>query len=275
MKPLPVATPCHAAWADMRPVPGGRHCDACDRKVHDLSRCSEGRVRALQIVYGRGGFCARQVVVDGDLVLAPRPPRPWSAPTALGAMAVLLAAPAVQAQDPGLPDQGEVPATAADQDGDGVQDADDRCPDRAAVTPDGCPQVVVVELGGISAPTVQSIEFERGKSALPVAARALVSEIAAVLADNPQIGKLALSGHAAMDEGSPEKAKALGMARASAVRDALVGLGVDPERLIVASWGSERPIDTNKTAEGRAHNRRVELEICDHGCALPPDAPAP
>jgi len=39
----------------------------------------------------------------------------------------------------------------------------------------------------------------------------------------------------------------------------LVGKGVDGERLVTMGWGDKKPVADNRTEEGRAKNRRVEL----------------
>lgn len=49
--------------------------------------------------------------------------------------------------------------------------------------------------------------------------------------------------------------------RAKAVRDYLVAKGIDPARLISVGYGDTRPIASNRTAAGRAKNRRVEFHI--------------
>jgi OmpA-OmpF porin, OOP family len=43
----------------------------------------------------------------------------------------------------------------------------------------------------------------------------------------------------------------------------LVKRGVDKKRLISAGFGSDEPIDTNDTEEGRANNRRVAFTILE------------
>jgi outer membrane protein OmpA-like peptidoglycan-associated protein len=53
----------------------------------------------------------------------------------------------------------------------------------------------------------------------------------------------------------------LSLRRADAVRDALVAAGVDEESLSVEGAGDTEPIADNDTAEGRARNRRIELEV--------------
>jgi outer membrane protein OmpA-like peptidoglycan-associated protein len=51
----------------------------------------------------------------------------------------------------------------------------------------------------------------------------------------------------------------LGLARATAVRDYLVQAGVDPNRISVSSGGKTNPVASNRTAAGRALNRRVVI----------------
>jgi outer membrane protein OmpA-like peptidoglycan-associated protein len=61
--------------------------------------------------------------------------------------------------------------------------------------------------------------------------------------------------------GSPSRNRDLAQARAAAVRDELVRLGVEPVRVGATGMGSAAPIADNSTAEGRALNRRVEIRV--------------
>jgi outer membrane protein OmpA-like peptidoglycan-associated protein len=45
------------------------------------------------------------------------------------------------------------------------------------------------------------------------------------------------------------------------VRDALVGMGIDPLRITIIGYGESRPIASNDTAAGRQQNRRVEVRV--------------
>ena len=49
--------------------------------------------------------------------------------------------------------------------------------------------------------------------------------------------------------------------RAAEVRSYLVGKGVEATRIKSEGWGEREPIASNATAQGRAQNRRVEIEI--------------
>ena len=61
--------------------------------------------------------------------------------------------------------------------------------------------------------------------------------------------------------GSPDDNTALSLKRAEAVRDLLISLGADPSRFQVKGAGESMPVADNTTDEGRAKNRRVEVEV--------------
>lgn len=63
--------------------------------------------------------------------------------------------------------------------------------------------------------------------------------------------------------GSAEYNKQLSMRRANAVKDYLLGKGIDPRIMTTMGWGEENPVADNSTAAGRAANRRVEITL--HG----------
>ena len=53
----------------------------------------------------------------------------------------------------------------------------------------------------------------------------------------------------------------LGDRRANAVKAYLVSKGVERNRIYAESKGESQPVADNKTREGRAKNRRVEIEV--------------
>jgi outer membrane protein OmpA-like peptidoglycan-associated protein len=57
--------------------------------------------------------------------------------------------------------------------------------------------------------------------------------------------------------------KDLSARRAASVVRYLVGKGIAPSRLVAAGYGFEQPIASNKTALGRAKNRRVAFTILE------------
>ena len=47
--------------------------------------------------------------------------------------------------------------------------------------------------------------------------------------------------------------------RAKAVMNAIISNGIDKARLSSKGWGQTKPIDDNKSEEGKTKNRRVEI----------------
>lgn len=72
--------------------------------------------------------------------------------------------------------------------------------------------------------------------------------------------KIRIEGHAD-STGPHEKNMELSQKRAEAVRDYLIGSGIQPSRLEIAGYGDTRPIASNATEEGRRMNRRIEFVI--------------
>ena len=148
-----------------------------------------------------------------------------------------------------------------DNDKDGVADADDRCPnDPGPVDNQGCPKkydhIVVTEA---KIELKQKIFFETDKAVIMARSFSLLSEIANVLHTRPAM-RVRIEGHTD-SRGAKSYNLSLSQARADAVRHYLVGMGIAAERLETRGFGSEQPIETNKTAAGREKNRRVELVI--------------
>ncbi len=85
-----------------------------------------------------------------------------------------------------------------------------------------------------------------------------LAEIGQLLQDDPEL-RLSIEGHTDSD-GTDEHNMTLSQNRANSVRDYLTSTyNIKPDRLEAKGWGESKPIDTNKTAEGKANNRRVEL----------------
>jgi len=101
------------------------------------------------------------------------------------------------------------------------------------------------------------IHFETGKAAIQPESQAQIAEIAALLKSNPSL-KLSVDGHTD-NTGTPDGNRKLSEDRAKAVRTALVSQGTDASRLQAQGFGQDKPVADNRTEEGRAKNRRVEL----------------
>jgi len=69
---------------------------------------------------------------------------------------------------------------------------------------------------------------------------------------------VSIEGHTD-NAGQPAANKILSEQRARSVMNAVVKGGVDAARISAVGWGQERPIADNRSEEGRAKNRRVEI----------------
>jgi OOP family OmpA-OmpF porin len=76
--------------------------------------------------------------------------------------------------------------------------------------------------------------------------------------------KIRITGHTD-SIGKADYNMKLSLKRAEAVREYLVSLGADAGKMEVSGEGMTKPIADNTTAEGRAKNRRVEVEIIGLG----------
>ncbi len=110
-------------------------------------------------------------------------------------------------------------------------------------------------------PEGQTLHYDSGSDKLSDAAQ--LALLAAPLLSTPSL-RIVVEGHA--DSQSPAKGlfvdnRALALARAQGVADALEALGVRPSQMRVASRGDEAPLADNGTRAGRAKNRRVEVSF--------------
>ncbi|OFV87020.1 MAG: hypothetical protein A3J75_07335 [Acidobacteria bacterium RBG_16_68_9] len=103
------------------------------------------------------------------------------------------------------------------------------------------------------------VMFESGKAYLQPGARDKLRRFADVLNRYPRTN-VEIIGHTD-SRGSDESNYDLSERRARAVADELAAAGVVPSRMAVRGEGESRPLATNDTTEGRAQNRRVEINV--------------
>ena len=101
--------------------------------------------------------------------------------------------------------------------------------------------------------------FATGESTLLPIARDRLDEVARALQDNPY-DAIVVEGHTDAI-GSQRANEDLSRRRAESVRDYLIGQGVDAGQIRAVGIGSSRPSADNKSPEGRANNRRVEIIV--------------
>lgn len=103
-----------------------------------------------------------------------------------------------------------------------------------------------------------SVLFASGSAELLEPARRRLDEVADALKKTQN--SLLIEGHTD-SQGSPRVNQELSYLRAESVRRYLVDRGVDGSRIRSEGLGSEQPIASNATSEGRANNRRVEIVL--------------
>jgi len=101
------------------------------------------------------------------------------------------------------------------------------------------------------------IHFDTGKSTIKEESRALIEQIAALMKGNSGLN-VSVEGHTD-NVGGAAMNKTLSNERAAAVVAAIVVQGIVASRLSSVGYGMEKPVADNRTEEGRAKNRRVEL----------------
>jgi outer membrane protein OmpA-like peptidoglycan-associated protein len=144
-----------------------------------------------------------------------------------------------------------------DGDGDGVPDPQDHCPSTPPGQPidqNGCP--ILFEKGARKV-ILRGVTFQTGKATLTPEARAVLQDIATQLVENPEY-RVQISGHTD-NTGSRAANLRLSLARARTVESFLEANGVPSRQVTSKGFGPDVPVASNKTAAGRAQNRRVEL----------------
>jgi outer membrane protein OmpA-like peptidoglycan-associated protein len=147
-----------------------------------------------------------------------------------------------------------------DRDGDTISDRLDKCPDQFGPEPEGCPKkYTLVEVKKEKIEIRQQVHFATAKFRVLPDSFPLLNQVAQVLSDFPKM-RISIEGHT--DSVGKEAANMrLSQKRAEAVLDYLVSKGVSPERMDATGFGPTKPVASNKTARGRAQNRRTEFRI--------------
>lgn len=163
----------------------------------------------------------------------------------------------VQAAAPTPPPPPPAPAAPADGDNDGVLDNRDQClgtPAGTLVDSTGCPQ-----RGSI---TLRGVNFEHDSAQLTADSRPILAGVAADLKRYPRL-RVEVQGHTD-SAGADNYNLALSERRANSVREFLVAEGVAASQVTARGYGEAQPVADNRTAEGRATNRRVVMSVVDN-----------
>lgn len=140
-----------------------------------------------------------------------------------------------------------------DDDGDGVPNSRDKCPNTragATVDADGCEIVENLTINLV----VEEFDFD--SAVLKPEMKAALRDLAERIKATPGHEKITIIGHTD-SIGSAEYNMKLSLRRAEAAAEYLRSLGIDD--ITTEGRGESEPIASNKTREGRAQNRRIEI----------------
>lgn len=161
-----------------------------------------------------------------------------------------------------------------DSDKDGVPDYLDKCPNSPAgtkVDANGCTQVVAVAQPKASAaakaaerfcnkPSVLMVQFDTSKASIKPSYEADLKALGEFLNEFPN-SKGEISGHTD-NVGSKALNQKLSEQRANSVKKYIVErFKIDAARITSKGFGFSKPVASNKTAKGKAQNRRIEANF--------------
>ncbi len=138
-----------------------------------------------------------------------------------------------------------------DSDNDGVVDSKDQCPNSPkefTVDGFGCPQTATL-----------NVHFQSSKYDITADVINDLKAFAEFLNKNPHYN-VVIYGYTDTS-GNKKKNQILSQNRANSVKTVLTRYGIDENRLIAIGRGGENPVADNATKEGRAQNRRIEVEL--------------
>jgi outer membrane protein OmpA-like peptidoglycan-associated protein len=149
-----------------------------------------------------------------------------------------------------------------DSDSDGVIDPEDKCPDVKGVTASaGCPEDTTQKGGTREAPVpvVQPVYFTTASAELSAEAKAILDNAADLLKANKGY-QLEINGHTD-NTGTERNNESLSATRAKNVRAYLLNKGVSSKQLRYAGFADKQPAASNDDESTRKLNRRVEFNL--------------
>ena len=107
--------------------------------------------------------------------------------------------------------------------------------------------------------TVDFSTVSADSTELTVSAKAVLNEIAVVLAQSPNV-PVEIQGHTD-SRVDPNQSETMSKRKADAVKAYLISKSISPDRLTTTGLGASKPIADNATWLGRRQNRRIEFEV--------------
>ncbi len=224
------------------------HTDNADPADQNL-RLSQRRANAVRIALVGAGIGAGRVVARGygETMPAASNSTAWS--RAKNRRIALVVLPAD-------------PKAKPDRDGDGIPDADDKCPDQPETIngfedEDGCPDKTTRVVIDSKIQILDWLQFKSNSAVIDDEMTKHLDVLIGVLKGHPEL-RIRINGHTDDLEVDPVK---LGAVRARNVREYMIKAGVDAQHLEVFTHGDSRPKAVNSTEAGRAQNRRVDFDV--------------
>jgi outer membrane protein OmpA-like peptidoglycan-associated protein len=149
-----------------------------------------------------------------------------------------------------------------DTDGDGVNDEEDKCiNEKGPASNFGCPVISeeIIKRVNLAA---KNVFFATASDKLLAQSNKRLNDVVTILNENPTY-KVQIDGHTD-DQGKDEYNLDLSNRRAASVKAYLVSKGISEARLSSQGYGETKPVADNKTAKGRAENRRVEMTLSNY-----------
>jgi outer membrane protein OmpA-like peptidoglycan-associated protein len=104
---------------------------------------------------------------------------------------------------------------------------------------------------------VKGVDFKSGSIQMTFESYQYLDPIIEVMKKYPEV-EIEIRGHTD-SVGSYERNMRLSKLRAESVRKHLIAQGIAPSRVRAVGFGPSSPIADNRTATGRARNRRIEI----------------
>jgi outer membrane protein OmpA-like peptidoglycan-associated protein len=150
-----------------------------------------------------------------------------------------------------------------DKDADGILDEVDKCPEQPETKngfqdADGCPDELPKEVAKFAG-VIKGIQFDFGKATIRKQSNPILDEAIKVLTQYNDL-RIMITGHTD-NVGETDKNIELSQARANAVKEYMVGKGIDTSRIETRGAGPNEPVADNATDKGRQENRRIEFKL--------------
>lgn len=109
--------------------------------------------------------------------------------------------------------------------------------------------------------SLDRLMFNTGSITLSPSSQDQLANIAQILKAYPKV-KLLIGGYTD-NVGQDDNNLILSQQRANIVKNNLINLGIDADRLQVKGYGNSHAIESNTTEDGRFHNRRIDILVTD------------